>query len=341
MSTFTPIKVRGKRSATRDEKWTSGKRHRNGLTIEALVSVDISDPSKPYDLAEGSGSKPRKRRRRLPHLSRLEVLPTEILQVIFDYSTNINLAFASPRLKDQLRSQHLHSQLTSHILGAVLNRDDDHITSDTELATATRLLGCKFMTWAFFKSWLQEQHAGVFRTTDHYLTAWSELRPAQGLLPPVKLLHGPWTSERTSFLRIFSREIGDLAALSSMHHETAANGISQAVAESARDAVGTLLSMGVKPTTELLRQAVIDHGCDKDIVIALLSTSTSNHESARTNSSTIIDLLDAALWAWSDNARQNGDEKGDWLIRLLKSKATDYSVGRMQLHDTEVNVAEA
>ncbi|KAK5115046.1 hypothetical protein LTR62_001743 [Meristemomyces frigidus] len=316
MAQMTAIKVRGKRSAKPQEKWTSGKKRRKNIAIGApsfptfAALVDSTALNRPDQ---------RKRRRRHICLSTLEQLPTEILQDIFDYSANIELAFTSRTLWAQLRSQHVYMRLTTRILSRVLGYEDKERASSTDLAAATRLLGCKFMTWKLFRSWLEEQRPGVYRNTDQFLTAWSDLRPSMDLVPPIKLLRGPWTSERLSFLRIFSRAIENLLELSPPHYEVALSGFAEAVTEGSPNAVGMLLSMGLAPTTEMVRHAVIDSGCDKDIVIAILS-----HRNCEGHvgdvSTTNVDLLDPALWSWAEKVRRDGNEKGEWLTRLLRSK---------------------
>jgi hypothetical protein len=320
---MTAIKVRGKRSATPAEKWQAGKKRRRPDADSPSVtsSSERSTPVSTNESLHGEANMGQKRRRRSPSLSRLEQLPTEILQTIFDFSTNVALPLVSPHLAAQLRDQHIYSTVTNRILRRVVGFDEGSHADRGDLSAATRLLGCRFIDWSFLRKWLEsEVSVPPSSNPSVYWQRWADLKPSTDLLPPIKVLHGPWTDDKKAFLRMFSPGVVDLAALSSIHHEIASEGLSQAIAEVSSEAVDILLSMGVAGNTELLRQAVIDCGCNKDIVTALLG-----HTNRRHHGHAQLDLLDPALWSWAQRARQDRNEKGDWLIHLLRSRARDDS----------------
>ncbi|KAK5129008.1 hypothetical protein LTR85_000341 [Meristemomyces frigidus] len=346
MPAMTPIRVRGKRGATKTEKWHAGKKRKASrdslpaLSAQLLGAVSVSS-------AAPSTASSRKCKRRRPQLSKLEELPTEILQDIFYYSANIDLALASPGLQAQLSSPHVYLKHTSRILQPILGNCGNSMADDADLSAAARLLNCKFMTWNFFKLWLDEWWEPQKRPhgismgedrVDEYRNLWLLSNPSVGLLPPRKLLHGPWTEDRVNFLRVLSTTVGHLPALSPVLGEIAHEGLGQAVTEGSEKAVSCLLRMGVNRDTEVLRRAVIDYGCNEAIVHALLWQRSSEYYAGgeprerlggvEVSSSTsqpadeaAIDYLDQALWSWAEKARTNGDRKGEWLVALLKMKA--------------------
>ncbi|KAK5129175.1 hypothetical protein LTR08_003772 [Meristemomyces frigidus] len=357
MPDMTPMRVRGKRGAAKAEKWNAGKKRKIGRDVSPMQPDRNSATVSTVSRTKGAPAT-RKRKQVQRPLSRLEELPTEILQDIFFYSTNLNLALASPGLQMQLSGQHVYLEHTSRILQPVLGHHGstvlgpyqlDHLglckrsgcefstASDVELLAATRLFDCKFMTFSFFQLWLNEKplswDQGMLtqRGPEHfYSDLWAGLRPSAGLLPPRKVLTGPWTPDQVCFLRVFvdSLHCKDITVLSPVLGEVATEGLLQAVAEESEGAVPLLLALGqgMRPDTELVRKAVIDHGCNKAIVTELVSC-------ARQRSSP-VDLLDPALWSWAEKARASGDEKGEWLVELLRAetgrKSTRFGEGAAQ-----------
>jgi len=338
MPDMTPIRIRGKRSATPGEKWHAGKKRKLLRDASPASSGQSTAGSSPSRLVR---AKPRKRKPYDPSLSRLEQLPTEILQEIFGYEPNPNLPAASRTLLSQLSSQHVYSSVTSHILKRILGFKKTR-ASDADLAAATRLLNSKFMTWDCFSRWLQEQYDALMPVhsipaqgpADFHLRMWQALEPSKGLLPPKKLLIGPWPAEKATFLHLFAWSMDDLVACDPVSAEIAYVGLSQAIAERAQTVVTTLLVMNLRSTTELLRQAVIDCGCDRDIVSVLIHNCMTHYntdwrEAEAATGGVVrpgairadIDFFDSSLWAWADKARAHGDEKGEWLMDLLRRRA--------------------
>ena len=326
MTTMTPIRVRGKRHATRAEKWNSGKQ-RQPVHGKSITS---SEPdSSAQSTSSEAKSQSRRRRRRVSHeLSRLEELPTEVLQTIFENSANVNLPLASPRLSSQLASQHLYHQLTSSILQPVLGGKR---STPSELAAAMRLMNSMFFTWTFFKDWLYdrfealgllhewqdavESGSATMQPERQGEWTWYKLRPHSGLLPPKKLILGPFTYDKVRFLRFLTSSYReDPDQIDPLYRELAIDGLRQAVSEGAGEALPAFWTLGVEPDTELLRHAVIDSGCEKNVVQRLVTRVV--HLASEPID---VDFLDPALWSWADKA--GGDGKGSWLMEVLKDAA--------------------
>lgn len=330
MPDLTPIHIRGKRKAKPEEKWHYGKQRK----LQHARPLSGRGSSMMSDLSVARPTDKRRRRKRHSNLSALEHLPTEILHAIFELSANPDLPLTSRYLASQLESSHhLHLELTRRVLYPVL---DEKESSQAELQHALRLMNSRFFTYQFFMEWLrlefnlrnlhQEWQDCVARADQSELDqevwvacTWEKLRPNPNLPPPPKLLRGPFTEEKVRFLRYVSYTLSkDTAAtaagLDPVYLETAKEGLHQAVLENANEAVSAFWSFGLKPDTELLRKAVIDAGCDKDVVRSLVDRSGIQPP--------CIDYLDPALWAWAERARKGGDEeKGTWLMELLKDGA--------------------
>ncbi|TKA27566.1 hypothetical protein B0A50_04397 [Salinomyces thailandicus] len=323
MASLTPIRIRGKRTGTKAEKGLIGKRRKVLKTSSSSTYPHGAEP--PVDLSS------RKRKRRERQLSRIEELPTEILQDIFYLAGNLNLALVSPSLQSQLSSTHVYLAHTSRTLRPVLGplQEEDR-ANVSELSAASRLMSCRFFTWSFFKQWLaqshhkmEDQHAtSSSNAAEEYTALWRSLEPRHGLLPPLKVLHGPWTSDKVEFLGVMASSGEDLAAINPVHGETAYEGLGQAISEQSELAVRHMLRLQLNPDTELLRQAVIKDGCNREIVEALVGRAMRQMQSSAgpPQRTCDIDFLDPVLWAWAERARGSGDERGDWLSALLKEK---------------------
>lgn len=327
MSSMTPVRIRGKRTATTDEKWHHGKKRKWPLSrapSERASSV-LSGSS------EATSTKPRRRKRIDPLLSRLEQLPTEILQTIFELSCNPDLPFASPRLASQLNSPHLYRELTSRILPRTAERGQ--MFSKTELANVERLLNSRFCTWQIFEEWLiselneretlqaQREELKRLNVDMKYWAQWAWRGIClhgnlATLSPPKKLLRGPFTEDKVQFLRLVTStaDWSPGQIITPLHHELAREGLKHAVAEGAAlDTLRCFWNLGLQPDMDLIRLAVMDAGCKKEIVKELVGKAWDSK-----SASSDVDLLDPALWTWADRARARGDEKGTWLMALLK-----------------------
>lgn len=316
------MKVRGKRGVPKEVKRHSGKKRK----VIPSGSGSVSNGSSSTRSTPSAESISRRRcKRRVVELSRLEELPTEVLQAIFEYSANLDLPFASPRLASQLASQHLYHSLTSIILQPVLNRD---ASGKAEIHAAMRLMNSKFFTWPFFRSWLHERFElrGLMRSDDRWSMEQQEewtwdLLAHPRLPPPVKLLRGPFDQDKIRLLRFLIRKFRvSPEELDPMYTERAREGLQQAVSECAKDALPAFWIFGMQADTELLRLAVIDSGCDKELVRSLV-----NRVYNLTSGPVDMNFLDPALWSWAAKAQANGDEKGPWLKSLLKDAARESS----------------
>ena len=331
---MTLMKVRGKRGAPKEVKWNYGKQRKlrpGSTTASSRSSSTCSTPST-ESISRRRGKK------RVVELSRLEELPTEVLQAIFEYSANLELPLASPRLASQLASRHLYHSLTSIILEPVL---DKNIYFEADIHAAMRLMNSKFFTWPFLQSWLQEEYEAL-RSLSEWQTAfgprygievgpvsveqqeewtWQTLRPSPRLAPPVKLLRGPFTQDNIRLLKFLIRKFRvNPEEIDPMFTERAKEGLQQAVLEGANDVLSAFWIFGMQPDTELLRLAVIDSGCDKELVRSLV-----NRVYNMTSGPVDMNFLDPALWSWAEKAHANGNEKGPWLKDLLKDAARESS----------------
>jgi hypothetical protein len=331
----TAIRIRGKRSGTKCEKWHAGKlrRHVKLRAETTRTSVSASPRSKQHH-------RPTKRRRL--DLSALEQLPTELVQAIFVQSGNLALPMSSPDLVAQLSGRSLQWELTCDALSHVMSQSGENAASatSTELADATRLLNTRFMSWSFFQSWLD--HESDVRSLDiseprvasdelwqsRYADIWVALRPSSRLSLPTKTVRGPWTVERISFLKVFSLYPDAChTPLDGIVAEVAYEGFEHAVEEQCLEVIKLLRNLQVRPDQELLRKAVIDRGCDKSIVLYLLQwfvvdimrwNITLATDAASMISRPEVDFLDPMLWAWTKKAKAVGEPKGEWLTAILR-----------------------
>ncbi|KAK3690601.1 hypothetical protein LTR37_019097 [Vermiconidia calcicola] len=325
---MTPIRVRGKRKGTRAEKWNYGKQRK---VSRSSSHTPTEQSSGSHAISPSTRSSSRRRRKRHDReLSRLEQLPTEVLQTIFELSANVDLPLASPQLALQLGSRHLYHQLTTKVLHSVLRssvlRSSDVTSSD--LSAAMRLMNSKFFTWSFFQSWLleefrrfelqgvwEEKVSNAIGENRHTNCAWRMLQPHDDLLPPRKLLRSPFTADKVEFLAFLLSSRLEPYRLDPFYTELAKEGLHQAVSQGAGNHLSLFWDLGIQPDTELLRQAVIDTGCDKSTVRKLVTRAAGLPEQND------VDFLDPALWSWAEKARTAGDERGPWLMELLRDSA--------------------
>ena len=326
MASQTPIRTRGKRGAPKEVKWHSGKR-RKVLQAGSATPSERASSTRSTPSAEGSLSH-RHRRKQSPELSKLEQLPTEVLQTIFEFSVNLDLPLVSPRLASQLASKHLYHSLTS----IVLDRDFEHGGwANENIQPAMRLMNSRFFSWSFFRSWLHEEcerrnlqsewekaygpDGDERRPREKEEWIWYKLHPSACLPPPVKLLRGPFTQDKTQFLNFLLCSLReDTQGLYPFYIERAREGLQQAVSAGCADALHCFWGLDLWPDTDLLRAAVMDSGCDKNVVCSLVNREMYHRKSGSTDTN----LLDPALWSWAEKAQANGNNKGRWLKELLR-----------------------
>ncbi|KAF2629629.1 hypothetical protein BU25DRAFT_408896 [Macroventuria anomochaeta] len=324
---LTPIKIRGK------------KRKHTPIPI-ALISPSSSIPS----IAEASSAnyrrakQPKKlRKQTVAAMPTLLGLPQELLEIIFLHSMNISLPRASPLLGRKLSSRAVTLEYTMraffHTVDHTTNYRDRKKNGDRVLQS--NLLSCRFFTWDFFLKYVDRSHDAMIALRGK---AWERtgvgvpgIRLFDGLWPfrfttvpylafaegfhvPEKLLHGPWDEGKVNLLYVLVSLNGEVDWEGSMAGETAKQGIREAVAEGNERAVAalsTLLGVPKQIDTGLLRYAVLECGCDINMLRHLLFNA---QILAQNVSKDVLDFLDTRLWAWAD---VNG-ERGDVLKHMLK-----------------------
>ena len=321
VSSMTAVKVFGKRHGTKEEKLRR-KVHRRPDLYNRFDKV----PKAASCLSSITFGRRRQTSRRIrSQASRLENLPAEILQQIFELSDNLDLPLASKALTEKLSSKHLHNALATKLLRPIIGHVHTQ-ASEYDLAVATRLLNSKFVTWDFFRAWLCGQRVSqeVSDTLPENLDwrdTWKSFSPSSQLRPPKKLLRSPFTEGKTAFLSVLIRPAVDIIG-DPVYRELAYEGLSKAVHDGHSAATENFLLMGLQCDTELLRTAVVDSGCNKSVVELLLSCR--RFPSVRQSlGSESLDLLDPVVWNWADNARSRGDSKGEWLMGLLRKTLSD------------------
>ncbi|KAF2502469.1 hypothetical protein BU16DRAFT_9826 [Lophium mytilinum] len=188
--------------------------------------------------------------------------------------------------------------------------------TDSFFKDSTDILACRFMTWERFKRCVQlglpTFDASYFDHPYRLPSTFQEMKHLEKEQIPRKLLCGPWTSDKAAFL-YFLTFVGLRAPRSC---ESIANeGLREAVSQQSPRAVAALVSPYVmaRPTTKLLRSAVIDHDCHLAIVRLLITPWEDG-----TGTPPFLDFEDVELARWIETQKCRGSPKGSWLGALLK-----------------------
>lgn len=264
-------------------------------------------------------------------LAPIECLPVELLQPIFLASEyNLGLLQASDRVAAKLSSDYVYYPTTTYWLNDVVNR------RDVRSAAQTYIFACKWMTWSLFKSWATKTYeqngclCGLTAEQGCFDPQWppnfenaTEMVLSRSHLPriafvkgrvPQKLLRGPWTQDKTEFLRF-------LLWLTSMTvdwndsetRQVAIAGRLQAMREKNLDAVELFnhnRRLGRAADVPLVRFAVMEAGCNRSIVYdTMIMASTWGK-----NLSFDCEELDR----WCEERSAAGDYRGDWLREQLE-----------------------
>lgn len=271
-------------------------------------------------------------------------LPQELLEIIFLHSMNISLPLASPLLGRALSSPAMTMEFTMrtffHTVDHKTNYRDRRKHSDK--AAQSFLLTRRFYTWDFFRKYVQRSHDEMIKlrgkaweNTGVEVPGWSMfdglwpfqfmtvtyLAFADGFHVPEKLLHGPWDEGKTNFLYVLVSLNGEIDWEGSMAGETAKVGIREAVEqrnERAVAALSTLLGVPKQINTGLLRYAVIECGCEVNILRHLLFNAQILAQNLTKDQ---LDFLDTRLWAWADAH----DEKGE-VLKVMLRKANSFDL---------------
>jgi hypothetical protein len=137
---------------------------------------------------------------------------------------------------------------------------------------------------------------------------------AEGFYVPEKVLHGPWSTQKANLLYVLVSLNGEIDWAGSLSGETAKSGMREAIKEGNEHAVAALaVLLGVPKliTTEMLRYAVLQCGCNINVVRHLLFNA---QILARYSLMDALDFHDPKLWAWAEA----NDEKGVVVKKMLK-----------------------
>ncbi|TID19525.1 hypothetical protein E2P81_ATG06692 [Venturia nashicola] len=135
---------------------------------------------------------------------------------------------------------------------------------------------------------------------------------------PEKLLRGPWNDDVMRFLRLTVLSWCTLDWLGTSTGEVAIQGTFDAIRHGENEVLTYFFhtsTVNVPPTTEMLRTAIVDAGCDLGTVYQILSGSSgmaADHH---------IDVMDNEIWHWIDAAKRRGDSRADRLTNMLREKA--------------------
>lgn len=211
---------------------------------------------------------------------------------------------------------------------------DRKTNSDPQLQST--ILSCRFFTYPFFLAYVQRAHDAMVKSRGK---AWEKtgvsvlgvrefdelfvfkftkipyLSFAEGFYIPEKLLHGPFTKDKASLLYVLVAFSGEIDWAHSTAGETAKRGMKDAIRERNEHVVASLaVLLGVTKaiTTEMIRYAVIQCGCNINILRHLLFNAQILR---RSTSKDILDFHDPKLWAWAAENPMKGDVVTDMLKR--------------------------
>ncbi|KAL1606641.1 hypothetical protein SLS60_004047 [Paraconiothyrium brasiliense] len=327
---LTPVKIRGKRK-------------RPGTAITNLQKALEASSSQSKRLRPSQKSLKLKKNTETAMPS-LQGLPQELLEMIFLYSMNISLPRASPMLGRKLSSKAVVMEFVLRSFYNTVdhqsNYRDREVTSDPVIQS--QLLACRFFTWDFFRAYVAKAHSSYIQQRGDMwkdasaqplgVEAFDGLWPfkfmkvtylgfAEGFHIPEKVLRGPWTTDKASLLYVLVSVNGEVDWEGSMAGEIAKAGLGQAIRENNERAVAALaVLLGVVQmiSTSILRQAVIECGCNLNIVRQLLFNAQLLHQNLPKDS---LDFYDPALWRWADAHEGKGV-----LLKDLLRKADKFSL---------------
>lgn len=280
----------------------------------------------------------------------LDGLPSEVIQLIFDFCSDSNLPLASPKIAQQLSDERFYSRHAVDLL--VVGTDTDERLDNA----VTALLERRWMTWPMFQRVLQAAINQPVRTDPSEIVETSSdlvhgsddtlhfTNPAEQMplhrirlgrkqLIPAKLLQGPWTTDKARFLYYLAWLGLRIDWENSTLGEVASRGLDQALAERNYVAVVALISRRdyVLPTTEHLRKAIVDQGCDITMVFHLLASAVRARVYGRELE---MNFRDPAIWSWMRRFKTD-NKKADWLrdaLRYSADFASTYSPNDANIH---------
>ncbi|EKG13765.1 hypothetical protein MPH_09074 [Macrophomina phaseolina MS6] len=278
-------------------------------------------------------------------LSPLERMPAEVLQHIFLECMNTDLPVASIELLHKLNSDHIEMEFALRVL--YWPEEDERMGAEELAEMQNKLLSLRFFDWDFYKryaakacqrfgswQWLEDLESGAFLedyiqrhpdfevldrfnlNCEHVDQIPPFLRFHEKTPIPPRYLKGPWDEQKQMMLRfLFIQNLG-IDTENSTAAETLIEGLMDLAKGSAHiDIAQWLICIAIASEITLpqkmLRRAVIDGGCDKDLVESLLTWSLHGD----------TEYFDPMLWNWAE--RTTDKEKGRWLMDQLKATATN------------------
>ncbi|KAF3032676.1 hypothetical protein E8E11_001848 [Didymella keratinophila] len=265
-------------------------------------------------------------------LAAIERLPIELLQPIFAASGyNIALIQASAVLGARLSSEYVYHNTCDHYLK---DQCDDFAVRS---AAQKVIFASKWMTWAFFKSWLVKAYeskgclCGLTPEEGCFDAQWppafdnaTSMVFSRSHLPrlafvrcrlPKKLLGGSWTADNVQFLRFLLWTTSmTVDWQDSETHELVLDGRQRAFLDNNLEAVELFNNnrrLGRPPTLNTVLFAVVDAGCNRSIVYDTLKSAYRWAPSR--------DAWDySALHQWCDQRIWDNDIRGIWLRGILQ-----------------------
>ena len=209
-SNLTPVRVRGKKHRSRP----TSKRHTSGVVSQSNPKPRGRPRMKLQDMASGTGNHHAVFRNTSDvslaisssensPLSSLEGLPTELLQAIFLFCSNLNLPLASPHLHHALTSGGIRTQLTITAFGS-----DSGAQEDYEHRNA--LLRQKWMTFDFLRAC---QRRYMIQSATKELLRYAPFMPAATKLEAVATIE-------ENFTDYFSMGDRYVAFINKFHHDS-------------------------------------------------------------------------------------------------------------------------
>jgi hypothetical protein len=275
-------------------------------------------------------------------LAPIETLPTEIIQDIFLQNMNISLPLASPIIASKLESHHVYNSLCDYAF--YYNIPPSTGKRNGWIAFQSQILAMRWLRWDFFRDYLSSRvpprpcgcsividchEKGGCKEMDSQSTTDSVHHNDEELCQkvlivrcslPKKLLRGPWTEDKTSFLRCLLRISKSSVDWSNKDAvRLAGQGKREAIMERNLDAVhlfSRTRRLGRAPTLEIVKFAVLEAGCNRSIVLNLMVAAREWGQRQ---------WNDIELDAWVVRQEAKGDPKGRWLrIKLEELRAGRY-----------------
>ena len=158
----------------------------------------------------------------------------------------------------------------------------------------------------------------ALRGTDFSSQSWNCLwiRDTSPVIP-LKLLHGPWTGDKLSFIDVLYYSGAQIDQTNQIHMEMVRKGLMEAIREDNHRAVDVIMRCWdfwpsdppslILPETAHLRVAVIERGCRRNIVKRLLRMGPLE--------------IDPTVVSWAEEKKAQGDESGQWLLDELEENS--------------------